>query len=558
MHPDLDVIILGGGIAGLSAAQLLGRARRRTLVIDAGKPRNRTASHVHGVLGHDGTPPADLLARGRDEASGYGVGVIEARAVAVEATDDDITVVTDDGARRTARALLVATGASDVLPAVAGLSERWGAGVLHCPYCHGWEVRDRRLGVLATSPRSLHQAQLVRQWSADVTLFTADLGPLSIDDDLRLRARGIRLVPQRVVEIVGDGPDVTGVRLADGTMLALDAVFTGGDLTPHDDVLAGLDLPRVDSPTGSVIEVDAAGRTAHPRIWAAGNVVTPMASVPMSMAAGATAGAAVNAALVDEDVARVHADRDRWPEIAPADFWEHRYAASTQVWSGRVNAVLADIAATLPAGSALDLGCGEGGDVLWLAAHGWRATGIDISVTAIGRARAAAADAGADAASARFVAGDLAALDVDETFDLVTASFLHSPVDLPREEILRAAAERVAPGGHLLITSHAAPPPGSPGAGHGHGHGHDGHHPAPGHDREGGAPHDHGHGGARHPDPAAPARRWFPTPAEDVAALALDPAEWTVLIAEERQRESLARDGELRTFHDGIVLARRH
>jgi thioredoxin reductase len=286
MHPDLDVIILGGGIAGLSAAQLLGRARRRTLVIDAGEPRNRTAAHVHGVLGHDGTPPADLLARGRDEASGYGVGVIEARAVAVEATDDDITVVTDDGARRTARALLVATGASDVLPAVAGLSERWGAGVLHCPYCHGWEVRDRRLGVLATSPRSLHQAQLVRQWSDDVTLFTADLGPLSIDDDLRLRARGIRLVPQRVVEIVGDGPDVTGVRLADGTMLALDAVFTGGDLTPHDDVLAGLDLPRVDSPTGSVIEVDATGRTAHPRIWAAGNVVTPMANVPMSMAAG--------------------------------------------------------------------------------------------------------------------------------------------------------------------------------------------------------------------------------------------------------------------------------
>ncbi|MGO1507643.1 MAG: class I SAM-dependent methyltransferase [Microbacterium sp.] len=208
---------------------------------------------------------------------------------------------------------------------------------------------------------------------------------------------------------------------------------------------------------------------------------------------------------------------EAWPEVAPADFWEERYAGTDRVWSGRVNRVLADVAATLEPGRALDLGCGEGGDVVWLAEHGWDATGIDISPTAIARATAAAEAAGLT--RARFLVADLSTVP-EGAYDLVTASFLHSPVELPRQEILRQAAARVAPGGHLLITSHAGFPPWS------------------------NVPDGHEHR--------------FLTPQEELEELALDPALWDVVLAETRPRDATGPDGETATLDDAIVLIRRH
>lgn len=300
---DQDVIVLGGGPAGLAAALMLGRARRRTLVLDAGSPRNRVAAHMHGVLGHDGAAPADLLARGREEVGRYGVEVRPGTAARVELTPRGVVVhLGGDAAPIRARALVLATGMSDVLPDVAGLAERWGTGVLHCPYCHGWEVRDRRLGVLAATPLSPHQAELVRQWSDDVTFFTAGLGaPLEADVAARLQARGVVLEPAPVVEVLGDGGAVTSVRLADGRTVALDALFTGGMARPHDDAVAHLGLDRTDTPVGSFLAVDAFGRTSAERIWAVGNVVDPGATLPMSSGEGARVGGAVNMALVAED-----------------------------------------------------------------------------------------------------------------------------------------------------------------------------------------------------------------------------------------------------------------
>ena len=307
---DWDAIILGGGAAGLATALMLGRALRRTLVIDAGSPRNRFASHMHGVLGHDGVPPQDLLARGRAEVARYGVEVRPGRAARVDLADGGVVVTLDDaGAPLTARALVLATGMTDVLPDVPGLAERWGSGVLHCPYCHGWEARGQRLGVLAASPLSPHQAELVRQWSDHVTFFTAGLGgPLDDDVAARLRARGVALEEAAVAEVLGDGGAVTGVRLVDGRVVELDALFTGAMAQPHDDAVAHLGLDRADTPVGSFLAVDAFGTTSAERIWAAGNVVDPGATVLMSSGAGARVGGMVNMALVADDTARALAE----------------------------------------------------------------------------------------------------------------------------------------------------------------------------------------------------------------------------------------------------------
>lgn len=323
-----DAIVIGGGAAGLSAAQALGRSLRRTLVLDGGEPRNRFAAHMHNVLGLDGTPPLELLTRGRAEAEAYGVEFRTAtvRAVRDAGGDGDgdggspgvgaplapggsVSIELDSGAVLRTRALIVATGVTDALPEIPGLAERWGQSVLHCPYCHGWEVRGQRIAVVTTAPIGLHQAKLLRQWSDDVTVFTAGLvGPdgasaLDAGTERAMLARGMRLVPTPVAEVLASGAQVTGVRTADGREYGVDAIFTGFTMVPQDAFLSGIPLQRTETPMGVCIAVDPMQRTSHPRIWAAGNVVSPAASVPLAMGAGNMAGAAANAALVDEDYA---------------------------------------------------------------------------------------------------------------------------------------------------------------------------------------------------------------------------------------------------------------
>jgi thioredoxin reductase len=165
-----DVVVAGGGAAGLGAGLALARARRSVLVIDAGEPRNARAGHVHNYLGRESTPPAELLAIGRDEVTGYGGEIVSGRAETAVKDGDGFHVTLQGGRSVRARRLLVATGLADELPDVPGVAERWGRDVLHCPYCHGWEVRDRRIGVLATGPMALHQVHLWRQWSPHVLL----------------------------------------------------------------------------------------------------------------------------------------------------------------------------------------------------------------------------------------------------------------------------------------------------------------------------------------------------------------------------------------------------
>src|SRR4051812_46958041 len=225
MDERYDVVVIGGGAAGLSGAVALARSRRRVLVVDAGEPRNATASHVHNYLAREGTPPADLLAAGRSEVAMYGGTVVSGRVATVERRDDGAFLVTlEDGRRTEARRLLVTTGLVDELPDVPGVAQRWGRDVLHCPYCHGWEARDRAVGVLATGPLALHQAFMWRQLSADVTFFRHTAPALTDDEGEQMAALGIRVVDGEVAGLVVEGDRLTGVRLDSGDVVDRDVV----------------------------------------------------------------------------------------------------------------------------------------------------------------------------------------------------------------------------------------------------------------------------------------------------------------------------------------------
>jgi thioredoxin reductase len=301
-----DVAVVGGGAAGLSGALALARARRSVLVVDAGEPRNAPAGHVHNYLGREGTPPAELLAAGRDEVTQYGGEIVTGRVASAAREGGVFRLNLAGGGTARARRLLVTTGLVDELPDVPGLAEQWGRGVLHCPYCHGWEVRDRRIGVLATGPLAGHQAQLWRQWSRHVTyLVHGDARP-DAEEAERLAARGIAIVDGPVAGLEVTGGALTGARLASGEVVPLDALVVAPRSTARSQVLESLGLKPVDvemsgQVIGSQIPADPAGATAVPGVWVAGNVADVRATVIVAAAAGLTAGAAINADLIAEE-----------------------------------------------------------------------------------------------------------------------------------------------------------------------------------------------------------------------------------------------------------------
>jgi thioredoxin reductase len=320
-----DVVVIGGGAAGLNGALLLARSRRSVVVIDSGTPRNAPAAGVHGLLGREGTPPAELLERGRAEVRGYGGDVVAGEVGAAAPGQDGFEVALADGRSVRARRLLVATGLVDELPEIPGLRDRWGRDVLHCPYCHGWEVRDQAIGVLATGPLSVHQALLFRQLSDDVTVFSNGR-PLAGEEAEQLAARSISVVDGEVASVDTAGDRLIGMRMRDGALVRREVLAVSPRMAARAGFLAGLGLTPADhsAGVGEYIPADPAGRTDVPGVWVAGNVTDLTAHVGGAAAAGALAAAQINADLIDEDTSRaVAAYRDPFSAASEAIVCEH-------------------------------------------------------------------------------------------------------------------------------------------------------------------------------------------------------------------------------------------
>ncbi|MGQ5606923.1 MULTISPECIES: NAD(P)/FAD-dependent oxidoreductase [unclassified Streptomyces] len=298
-----DVVVVGGGAAGLSAALVLGRSRLRTLVVDAGEPRNAPSDHMQGFLTRDGMAPAEFLALGREEIARYGVELLRDRAVDV-AREEDFTVSLAGGRSVRARRLVVTTGLKDELPEVPGVAERFGRDVLHCPFCHGWEVRDERFGVLAASPMSVHQALMVSGWSDDVVLFLHRVAEeeLSDEDLRRLAAAGVKVVPGEVAGLRVEEDRLTGVRLADGTAHDRSVVFVAPKAVPQTGLMERLGAELQETPFGAYPVVDATGRTSVPGLWTAGNALGFAEQVIHAASGGYRAASAIVGDLIMSDL----------------------------------------------------------------------------------------------------------------------------------------------------------------------------------------------------------------------------------------------------------------
>ena len=461
-----DVAVVGGSAAGLAAALQLTRQRRSVIVLDDGQPRNAPATHTHGYLGREGASPQELLADARAEVRSFGGEVLTAQVQRVTRTPEDrFRVELDTGHAVLARRVLAATGLVDELPDVEGLQQHWGGDVVHCPFCHGYEVRDRRIVQLVTHPMGLHPAQIWQQLTDRLTLVVAP----STEDDAgldRLRAAGVQIVTGQATRVVtGVDGRVSAVELADGAQLPAEVIAIGPRFRVRTSPFEELGLKPVLHATGlgDVVETDAAGATSVPGLYAAGNLTDPSHQVLHAAADGSRVGAmiAFNLAAADLEVAASSSAQQ-------AD-WDARYGGE-RLWSGNPNGSLVVEVEGLSPGRALDVGAGEGGDALWLAEQGWAVTASDVSPRALGRIAAEAGRRGLQVELLQIDANAREAFSPGR-FDLVTLAYGAIP-RTPDDRAVRGLLGALAPSGTLLVLGHdlaarrehCAPPPFDPDA----------------------------------------------------------------------------------------------
>ncbi len=317
LEEQYDLVVIGGGAAGLAGAVAAARMRRSVLVVDAGEPRNAPAAGVHNLLGREGIAPRELQAVGGAELERFGGRVVSGRVSTLAALGDDsaprFAVALQDGRTTTARRLLLASGVVDELPPVPGLRELWGTGVLHCPFCHGWEVRDQPVAVLSTGPMTAHGATLWRQITDDVVVLTHTGPEVPAAQRAQLEARGVRFVDGEVVELASGGEHGVVVRLASGEVVERAAVVAAS-VVRADTRLAGqlglavADVEAMGVVVGTAVTADERGATSVRGVWAAGNAASPMAVVATAIAGGVAAGAALTMDLALEDQATAARD----------------------------------------------------------------------------------------------------------------------------------------------------------------------------------------------------------------------------------------------------------
>ncbi|UXT50325.1 NAD(P)/FAD-dependent oxidoreductase [Agrobacterium tumefaciens] len=289
-----DVIIIGGSYAGLSAALQLGRARKNVLVVDAGKRRNRFASHSHGFLGQDGKAPGEIVAEARRQIERYQtIAWAEGSVTGARGAFGDFAIEIDGRRRESATRLILAMGVTDQLPDITGLKERWGSSVFHCPYCHGYELDQGKIGVIAASPMAIHHALMLPDWG-ETTFFTNGIFMPDEDQAALLSARGVRVEKDRIAEIAGHADVV----LSDGRSIALAGLFTQPKLRITSDWIGKLGCSVEEGPMGASIVTDAMKQTTVRGIFACGDVARPAGSVALAVGDGAMAGAAAHRSIL--------------------------------------------------------------------------------------------------------------------------------------------------------------------------------------------------------------------------------------------------------------------
>jgi thioredoxin reductase/SAM-dependent methyltransferase len=448
-----DVLVVGGSAAGLAAALQLVRQRRSVIIVDAGEPRNAPAAHMHGFLGRDGTAPSDLTGAGRAEVRNYGGEVLDGRVLTVAREEDgSFRAHLVGGHAVSARRLLIATGLVDELPEVDGVAQHWGDGVIHCPFCHGYEARDRRVVQIVTHPMGLHPTRLMRQLTHDLTVVVAAECAADPADIEVLRAGGVTVVHGDLHRLVlNEDGGIRAVDLTDGARIDADVVMIGprfrARLEPFEQI--GVASAPHPSGLGDHVVTTPTGLTDVQGVYAAGNVTDPSHQVLHAAADGSWVGAMIAFDLAHDDLAA--ASRTT---AAEAD-WDQRYSGE-QVWSGNPNGALVAEVSGLAPGRVLDVGAGEGGDAIWLAAAGWSVTANDISGRALERIGLEARRRGFDVELLHRDANAPEAFG-RAGFDLVTAHYASIP-RTPDGRGVGNLVNAVAPGGVLLVVSHDLAP----------------------------------------------------------------------------------------------------
>ncbi|MGD8174356.1 NAD(P)/FAD-dependent oxidoreductase [Marinimicrobium sp. ARAG 43.8] len=297
---NTEVVIIGGSFAGLAAAMPLVRAQRQVRVIDANTPRNRFADASHGIFCLDGKTPGDIRATALTQLQAYPTfDLIEGTATNIEQTRHGFAVITGHGVSVNAQRIILATGITDTLPDIPGIKEHWGKSVIHCPYCHGYELKDRHLGVLATSEMSFHQAAMIPDWGA-TTLFTQGLFEPNDDTLKHLQSRGVSLERTPIVEVSGNGVDIHEVTLADNRRLPVEGLYVGPKITLTSPLIDQLGLTLEETPMGSIVQVDALKESSLKGVFVAGDLSNAMQNGTFAIASGTMAGVAAHRSLIFE------------------------------------------------------------------------------------------------------------------------------------------------------------------------------------------------------------------------------------------------------------------
>ena len=296
---DFDVIIIGGSYAGLSAALALGRAKRNILIVDAGKPCNRQTPHAHNFLTHDGDRPAEISAQAKAEVLQYPtVKFIDGTVNAAKKITGGFSVVLNEFISYSSRKLLIATGLKDVFPNIKGFAECWGISVIHCPYCHGYEVSGEKIGLLMNGDIAYEMAKNVNHWNKDLTLLTNGKSELTAEQTNKLKSKSIKIIETGIAELIHLDGELERVVFADGTILKLKAIYAKTDVEQHIDFHQQLGFDLTEFKT---IKVDEQQQTTAKGIYAAGDCTTLMRSLSVITAAGTIAAVMINKEMIAED-----------------------------------------------------------------------------------------------------------------------------------------------------------------------------------------------------------------------------------------------------------------